>query len=71
VIFSNSGPWLTSDQASAYLGLSRRALYQAIRRGQIPAHRIGNRRLRFNRIELDHALSSSSSLIAAQGALVE
>lgn len=55
------GPWLNPDQALVYLGLpSRKALYQAVRRGQIPAHRLG-RRLRFNRRELDALLSANST----------
>lgn len=45
--------WLTADEATAYLRFpSRDALYQAVHRGQLPAHRIG-RRLRFRRSELD------------------
>lgn len=49
--------WLTVDETVRYLGLpSRRALYQAVRRGQLPIHRMG-RRLRFRRAELDEALS--------------
>lgn len=48
-----ASPWLTAAQAAAYLGLpSIRALYQAVRRGQVPARRLG-RRLRFLRQELD------------------
>ena len=49
--------WLTVDETVAYLALpSRMALYQAVRRGQVPAHRFG-RRLRFRRSELDAALA--------------
>lgn len=48
-------PWLSADEAAAYLRLgSRKALYQRVRRGQIPAHRFG-RTLRFRRDELDRA----------------
>jgi excisionase family DNA binding protein len=54
-------PWLTADQAAAHLGLpSRKALYQAVRRGQVPVHRFG-KRLRFSRAELDHALLHAAS----------
>jgi excisionase family DNA binding protein len=54
------GPWLDSDRAWAYAGFpSRKALYHAVRRGQIPAHRLGKRRLRFNRAELDHFLAAA------------
>lgn len=54
-------PWMTADQAAAHLGLpSRKALYQAVRRGQVPVHRFG-KRLRFNRAELDRALLDAAS----------
>ena len=56
---SSDHTWLTADEAAHYLGLrSRMALYQAVRRGQIPAHHLG-RRLRFRRSELDALLSSA------------
>jgi excisionase family DNA binding protein len=52
-----AGEWLGVDQAACYLGLpSRKALYQAVRRGQVPVHRLGTRRVRFRRAELDHVL---------------
>lgn len=48
--------WLTSDEAVRYLKMrSRKALYQAVRRAQVPVHRLG-RRLRFRRAELDALL---------------
>lgn len=51
-------PWLTVEQATAYLGLpSRKALYQAVRRGQVPVHRLGKRRMRFSTAELDELLA--------------
>jgi excisionase family DNA binding protein len=50
---SAMSPWMTAAQAAVYLGLpSIRALYQAVRRGQVPARRLG-RRLRFLRQDLD------------------
>jgi excisionase family DNA binding protein len=49
--------WLTADEACSYLGLgSRKALYQAVRRGDVPVHRLGKRRMRFHRRELDQVL---------------
>ena len=58
---TKSEPWLTAEQAAAHLGLpSRKALYQAVRRGQIPVHRFG-KRLRFSRAELDRALLNAAS----------
>ncbi len=48
--------WLTADEATAHLGFpSRKALYAAVERGQVPAHKLG-RRLRFRRTELDALL---------------
>ena len=53
------GEWLTADETVIYLGLpSRKALYQATRRGQVPVHRLG-RRLRYRRGELDAILAAS------------
>jgi excisionase family DNA binding protein len=49
--------WFTVEETVRYLGLrSRMALYQAVRRGQVPSHHFG-RRLRFRRSELDEALA--------------
>lgn len=51
--------WLTPIEAAVHLGLpSVRALYQAVRRGTVPAHRLG-RRLRFSRDELDRLLQAA------------
>jgi excisionase family DNA binding protein len=48
--------WLTADEATAHLGFpSRKALYAAVERGQVPVHKLG-RRLRFRRTELDALL---------------
>ena len=55
-------PWLTADQAAAYLGLpSRAALYGAIRRGQVQVHRLG-RRMRFSVHELVAALMAGPAI---------
>jgi excisionase family DNA binding protein len=48
--------WLTAHEATAYLGFpTRKALYAAVERGQVPARKLG-RRLRFNQDELDALL---------------
>jgi excisionase family DNA binding protein len=48
--------WMTAEETARYLRLpTTKALYEAVRRGSIPAHRLG-RRLRFHRPELDAAL---------------
>ncbi len=49
--------WLSADEATDHIAFkSKRALYEAVRRGTIPVHRLG-RRLRFDRAELDRLLS--------------
>jgi excisionase family DNA binding protein len=57
IVERRSSEWLGADQATRYLGFpSRKALYQAVRRGQVPVHRLGKRRMRFRRSELDRVL---------------
>lgn len=58
--FRSPSPWLTADEAVEYTRLpSRRALYQAVRRGRFPVHRLG-RHLRFHRGELDKVLQGGA-----------
>lgn len=55
-------PWLSAEQAAEYLALSsKQALYQAVRRGEIPCYRLG-KRLRFKRSELDRLLEQGRVL---------
>jgi excisionase family DNA binding protein len=52
-----TSPWLTPTEAAAYLRFpSVAALRKAVQRGQVPAHRRGNRVLLFDRRELDDEL---------------
>ena len=52
-------PWLTAEAAAEHLGYATvKALYTAVARGLVPAHRLG-RRLRFRRDELDQAVVGS------------
>ncbi len=52
--------WLSADEATVYLRFpSRDALYQAVHRGQVTAHKLG-RRLRFRRDELDAELMGAA-----------
>ena len=56
------GPWMNAEQAAEYLGFSStKAIYQSVRRGQIPAHRLGNR-LRFSAKELDELLLKNRTM---------
>jgi len=53
--------WMTTKETVLYLSLpSRAALYMAVRRGQIPAHKLGAR-LRFRKQELDACLQKTVS----------
>ncbi|HQR30003.1 MAG TPA: helix-turn-helix domain-containing protein [Anaeromyxobacteraceae bacterium] len=64
--------WMTADEAAAYLGYrTRAALYQAVRRGIVPAHRLGLRRLRFQRAELDAELSRHPSRLSDPAAILQ
>ena len=40
---SGKGEWLTTEQAGQRLGVTTRALYALIDRGELPAYRIGTR----------------------------
>ena len=55
-----AGSWLTAEQAARHVGLSLRAFYSAVERGQVPASRLG-RRLRFHRSGLDRLLLRKAS----------
>lgn len=50
--------WLRAAEAASYLGLSVEALYLAVRRGEVPACRLGRRRLRFRFADLERALKA-------------
>jgi len=55
--------WMNADELAEYLSLpSRKAVYQAVRRGEIPAHRFGEKRLRFRRDEIDEVLARGRML---------
>jgi len=59
-------PYLTSEQAVAYLGLpSVGALYHHIRENRLPVRRIG-RSLRFDKRELDQWLAGATAFSIAQ-----
>ena len=63
--------WLTADEVAQYLRLpSRKAVYEWVRRGLLPARRLG-RRVLFNRAEVDDALIRSPTFndVAARGTM--
>ena len=47
-----AGPWLTTEQAAEYLGISAHAVRQRVYAGTLKAHRDGGNRLRFHRDNL-------------------
>jgi len=58
-----SNDWMNADELAEYLSLpSRKAVYQAVRRGEIPAYRLGEKRLRFRRDEIDEMLGRGRML---------
>jgi excisionase family DNA binding protein len=48
----DQSPWLTVEGAAAYLSTSPDGIRAAVKRQQIPSHRVNGRRL-FDRAELD------------------
>lgn len=50
--------WMGAAEMAAHLGMTRGALYAATERGQIPAHRVGKRGLRFRKSEVERALAA-------------
>jgi excisionase family DNA binding protein len=58
--FQQYGTWLTASQAADYLCLpSTAVLYQLTRRGEVPFCRLGERRLRFKRTDLDNLMEEN------------
>lgn len=53
--------WLTVAQAAEHLSLSEDALRNLLAKGRIPRHRIGERRIRFSKSELDAWVRSGAA----------
>lgn len=65
---ANVSPWLTPDDAAAYLSLTKRGLEDM--RAQITGpryHRVGTRIVRYHRNDLDHWLLSGGCENSATG----
>jgi len=59
---ANTPEWLTAEELAEYLSLpSRKAVYQAVRRGDLPAYRLG-KRVRFRRDEIDALMTRGRML---------
>jgi excisionase family DNA binding protein len=51
---------LTATEAAELLGMTRRALYTAIQRREIPVVRLGQRRVRFRGTDLEKMLQEQA-----------
>jgi len=57
---ATSSPWLTAEQAAAYLGIAKSSLYRLARTGVIPSYQDGpGARVFFHRDEIDQARRST------------
>ncbi|MEZ0384786.1 helix-turn-helix transcriptional regulator [Mycobacterium sp. pW045] len=45
--------YLSTVEAAKYLGVSKNTLRKYVTKGQVPAHRVGERLLKFDTAELD------------------
>ncbi len=55
--------WFTTDEAAAYLGVSRRTVYKLSTEGRLVPHLVGRERgRRFRRADLDSALTPLPSI---------
>lgn len=50
--------WLDSEEAAAYIGVSRGQLHNLVSAGQLPRHGEKGQRLRFRRADLDAYVES-------------
>jgi excisionase family DNA binding protein len=49
--------WFSVEEAAAYLGVSRRTVYQLTKDSRLPAYTVGSQRIRrFRKADLDRAL---------------
>lgn len=54
-------PFLNLNEASSYLGLSKQTIYHYTSTGQIPFHKLNDRRLYFNINDLDNFILNSGN----------
>jgi len=50
--------WMTVEQAASHLSMTEQALRLMLRRGRVPHFRVGERRIRFSRADLDQWIRS-------------
>ena len=49
----NLNEWLTAAELADYLKMSRKAVFQMVARRELPFSKLGKRRLRFSKAEID------------------
>jgi excisionase family DNA binding protein len=54
-------PFLTIDEASKYLGISKNTIYQYTFKGKIPYHKLHGRRLYFNKNDIDNFILNKNN----------
>jgi excisionase family DNA binding protein len=64
-VINPESPWLTRQEAAAYLRVCPETLDTMVKAGCLRAHRAGSRILRFRREDLDQALTPTTADPAA------
>jgi excisionase family DNA binding protein len=54
----DSDEWMTTEEIAAYLKMSRKAVFQMVARRELPFSKLGKRRLRFSKAEIDALLEA-------------
>lgn len=57
--------WLTIDELSVYLKMSRTKLYQMAQKGELPGAKIGTQ-WRFNRDRIDQWMDDKINIVSSQ-----
>jgi excisionase family DNA binding protein len=61
--------WLTAAELADYLKMSRKAIFAMVARREIPFSKLGKRRLRFSKAEIDAMLEENK--VATCGRCIE
>lgn len=59
-------PLLTVEDVMAWWRIDERTIYEMVRVGEIPAHRVGKRSIRFDRLELQAYLDSHPYTVSGE-----
>ena len=58
--------WLRVPEVAEELSIPRSRAYELIKRGELPAIRVGERSIRVNRVELERFLLETRRVVASQ-----